>query len=92
MPLQVWAWCWLACATVCTVQAFTKPDRAAFVVAAALQGAWGGAFIVGFFLYGLQRAWLSSIIYFILGGLTLIHSGWRENTPPPPEHEGKVTA
>lgn len=80
MPLTGWAFLWGAVGLVDALQAFARyDDRIAFVLSASLKFGWAGGFLVGWLFLGLDRAWLSTLIYVAMGGVVLIISGWQEN-------------
>lgn len=79
MSLTAWGWVWALVGAICAIQAFTKHDRLAFFLAAALKGGWAGGFIIGFFFYDIPRAWLSTTVYLSFSAFVLTMSGWEEN-------------
>jgi hypothetical protein len=80
-PLTAWAWVWAVTGAICILQAFARHDRAAFVLGAGVKMGWAAGFVIGFFFFDLQRAWLSMIIYLAFSGFVLMISGWQENHP-----------
>lgn len=81
VPLNAWAWIWSITGAICVAQAFAKHDRAAFVLGAGVKMGWAGGFVIGFFFFDIQRAWLSMVIYLAFSGFVLMISGWQENHP-----------
>lgn len=80
-PLSVWATLWIAVGLVCLICAFRVRDRLAFAAAVGLKVLWGGTFLVGWMIAGLDRGWLASAIWLALALFAFIISSW----PEPPE-------
>lgn len=84
-PLDLWALAWLAVGVLCLVGAFRHHDRWAFTAAVAIKTIWGGTFLLGWILDGLDRGWVSAVIWLAMAGWVYIISSWPEPpTPIPP--------
>lgn len=79
-PLAVWATLWCAIGLVCLVGAFQYRDRWAFTAAMGLKTLWGVTFLLGWILMGLERGYVSAIIWLAMAGWVYIISTWPE--PP----------
>lgn len=78
-PLTVWGWLWIAVGVLCTVQAFTRRDTAAFVAAMFIKAAWAVAHFWAF-VDGAPRALAGVVIWGFAMGLVYVISTWQE--PP----------
>ncbi len=79
-PLSVWAVLWSVIGLVCLVGAFLFRDRWAFAAAMGLKTLWGVTFGLGWALLGLERGYVSAIIWLAMAGWVYIISTWPE--PP----------
>lgn len=79
-PLWVWAALWLAVGVACAVGMFVRRDAFAFASAMALKVGWGALFGVGWLLAGLERGWLSTVIWWSFAAVIALISAWPE--PP----------
>lgn len=90
LPLWVWAAVWGVVGVVCVAGAFTRADRWAFAAAMSLKVLWGVTFMLGWAFAGLDRGWISGIIFAAFAAFTFMVSGWPE--PPAAGRGQKVEA
>lgn len=79
-PLWMWAGLWFAVGVLCLIGAFQRNDRWAFVAACALKILWGGIYVIGWALAGLDRGWLGGVVWLAFAGFVYMIAGWSE--PP----------
>lgn len=77
-PLGVWAALWGAVGLVCLAGAFTRRDRWAFTAAIGLKVLWGTVFLAGWAINGLDRGWVSAVIWLAFALLVYVIAGWPE--------------
>jgi hypothetical protein len=80
LPLEAWAALWASVGVVCLVGAFGRKDRWAFAAAMFLKVLWGGTFLAGWLIAGLDRGWVSAGIWLPMAVLVYIIATWAE--PP----------
>ncbi len=80
-PLEAWAFLWLAVGLVLAVGAFCRRDRWAFASAMFLKVLWGTTHLVGWAFYGVERGYVSAIIWLTFAVFVYVISTW----PEPPE-------
>jgi hypothetical protein len=79
-PLWVWAIIWLAVGVACAVGMFVRRDAFAFASAMALTVGWGAIFGAGWLLAGLERGWLTTVIWWSFAAVIALIASWPE--PP----------
>lgn len=84
-PLWVWACLWLIPAVLCLCQAWTRHDQVAFTSAIAIKVLWGTLYLIGWVVVGLDRAYVSLVIWWALAGFVAIIASW----PEPPATPGR---
>lgn len=62
-PLWVWAIAWAGVGVVCVWQAFCRRDRAGYAAATCLYVFWGLACLGGWLFGGVDRGYVSSVIW-----------------------------
>lgn len=86
-PLWAWAATWSTVGIVCVVGAFARRDQWAFTFAMGLKVLWGGTFLLGWILAGLDRGWVSGVIWLMFAAFVIHIATWPEPTrklnPPP---------
>jgi hypothetical protein len=80
MPLPVWAAVWAAVGLLCLVEAFRRCDRLAFAAAVTLKTLWGAIFFFGWLIQGLDRGWVSAVIWIAFAAFVYVVSGWPESS------------
>lgn len=80
-PLWVWAMLWAAVGVICAVGAFTRRDQWAFACASGLKVLWGLTFALGWALAGLDRGWVSGVIWLAFAAFVMHIASWPEPTP-----------
>lgn len=78
MPLPAWALLWLAVGVICLAGAFAHRDRWAFTAAMGLKTLWGTTYLLGWLVFGVDRAWVASVIWIAMAGWVFIISTWPE--------------
>lgn len=78
LPLRAVGFLWLAMALICLVQMWTKRDKLAFMLSSGVFGGWGLIYLSGWIFNIIPLGWLSSAIWFVLAGGSMIVSGWPE--------------
>lgn len=81
-PLPAWSALWLGVGIACFVGAFLRHDRWAFTAAMALKTLWGTTFLLGWLLLGLDRGYVSAIVWLALASWVYIISTWPEPDAP----------
>ncbi len=82
MPLYAWSMLWLVVGIVCAIGAFMQKDRWAFTAAMFLKVLWGTVFLLGWALYGLERGYVSAVIWLVFAGWIYVISTWPEPSVP----------
>jgi hypothetical protein len=77
-PLWAWAGLWAVVGIGCAVGAFVRHDHWAFVAAVGLKVLWGSIFAVGWALNGLDRGWVSGVVWLAFAGFVFMVAGWPE--------------
>ena len=79
LPLQAWAWIWVAVGLTCGVQAFARRDHFAFTIAVALKLVWATMYLAGWAAADIPRGWVGATLFIALGGITAIIASWPES-------------
>jgi hypothetical protein len=79
-PLWVWGSLWAVVGAACAVGAFRRHDRWAFAAAMALKVLWGGVYVFGWAIAGLDRGWLGGVVWWAFAAFVYVVSGWPEAT------------
>lgn len=79
-PLWAWASLWGLVGGMCLAGAFLRSDQWAFSAVAGLKTLWGLTFLLGWIFTGLDRGWVSAVIWLAMAGWLLVISTWPE--PP----------
>lgn len=87
-PLPCWGALWAAVGVACLVGAFLRVDRWAYAAAMALKVLWGTTYLLGWALFGLDRGWVSAVIWLAFAAFVYVVSTW----PEPPIVEPIVEA
>lgn len=75
MPIEWWAWLWLAVSVLMLVQAFMKRDEWGYGVGTGIQVIWAIGLMLSAQVYDVPRAgWLSSI-FLTFAALQLLNAG-----------------
>jgi hypothetical protein len=80
-PLDLWAAAWFTVGVICFAGAFRRHDRWAFTAAVAIKTVWGGTFLLGWLLAGIDRGWVAAVIWLAMAGWVYIISSWPEAAP-----------
>lgn len=81
-PLWAWGALWAAVGAACLVGAVRRHDRWAFAAAMALKVLWGGVYVFGWAIAGLDRGWLGGVVWWAFAAFVYVVSGWPEAPPP----------
>lgn len=79
LPLPVWACAWLVVGVVCLVSAFCFRDAIGFAAAMALKILWGSLFLIGWVVVGVERGYLTAVIWFAFAGLLALVVPWPDD-------------
>lgn len=79
MPLWGWAALWGGVGLSCGIGAFLRHDKWAFSAAVALKLLWGGTFLLGWAIAGLDRGWVSAAVWLTFAPIVYLISGWSES-------------
>ncbi len=79
-PLWLWGALWAAVGVACAVGAFLRHDKWAFAPATALKALWGGIYVFGWAIAGLDRGWLGGVVWWAFAAFVYVVSGWPEAT------------
>lgn len=80
MPLQAWAWTWVAAGSVAIVCAWLRPGRdwPGFAAIYLIVSPWSLAYLTSWWLYGNPRGWAAAVIWAAFGGVAAICAAWPE--------------
>lgn len=88
MPLSWWAALWGGVGAVCLICVPRRRDGVAFAAAIALKVLWASVYLGGWFLAGLERAYISAAVWGAFAALVGLIATWPEKegswTPPSP--------
>jgi hypothetical protein len=79
LPLWAWAVLWAVVGLICLVAAFRSRDRWAFAAAMALKTLWGTTFLLGWLFVGLERGYVSAVVWLVFAAWIFIISTWPES-------------
>lgn len=82
-PLWVWGILWGAAGIACLINAFRVHDRVGFAAAMSIKVLWGTLYLLAGIFVGVDRAPLSSALWFGLAGFLALLSSWPEPTRVP---------
>lgn len=77
-PLWVWALAWAVVGAVCLWQAFCRRDRLGYTAAIALKVCWGLCCVGGWAFGGVERGYVSAVVWLGLAWLVGNLAGWPE--------------
>ncbi len=77
-PLWAWGLLWAVIGVICLIHAFKRQDRIGFGAAVLLKVLWGMIYLLGWLFAGLNRGYLSTVIWLSLALLTAVVSTWPE--------------
>lgn len=90
-PLWFWAVLWLIPAVLCSWQAWTRSDEAAFTSAIAIKVLWGTLYLVGWVWVHLDRAYVLVAVWWALAGFVGIIASWPEPPTRSPDRAWEPT-
>lgn len=79
---QTWGWIWLGAAAIALAGVAFKSDWWAFVLPAALGGAWTGFYAVAWYVHG-GSGWILTAAFAAITWPTVVCAGWPD--PPDPD-------
>lgn len=93
-PGWLWGTMWLVTGAVLLVQMFMRRDMIAYSAAIGIKVLYGLQAIMSSIFGGVERGWLSGLIWLAFAGMVAVISGWRENSDPrrwpmPPKGSGE---
>lgn len=91
-PGWVWGGAWLLAGVVILGSAPLVRDIAGYVAGIAIKVLWGLQTIWSWAFGGVDRGWISGLVWLAFAGLVWVIAGWRENPPPPTWEEVKEDA
>lgn len=77
-PLWVWAALWGATGTICAVYAFRRRDGLGFTAAIVIKVLWGMASIGGWLVGGVDRGYVSAVVWLAFAAFVWVIAGWPE--------------
>jgi hypothetical protein len=82
MPLDAWAWLWIAAGVLAVVCAWAPPgrDAAAFVGLVLIVVPWTASYLVTWLLGEYPRGWVAAAIWTVITVPVMVVAGWPE--PP----------
>ncbi|MER6778509.1 MULTISPECIES: hypothetical protein [unclassified Streptomyces] len=88
MPLDAWAWCWIAAGAVALVCAWAPPgrDAAAFLALVLIVVPWTATYLVAWLAGGYPRGWVAAAVWAVITVPVLVVAGW----PEPPRRKRAV--
>lgn len=88
-PLWVWGTGWLIIAAILIVTAFLRNDRFGYAAAIGWKIAWSLTTLASWIVGGVDRGWVSSIVWAYAAGMIVVIAGWPEPIRTPyPEGNG----
>jgi hypothetical protein len=75
LPLWVWALIWASVGALCLVFAFLPRDTVAFTAAVALKVMWGLIFLIGQAVGGVERGYVSAVIWLAFAAFVYLIAG-----------------
>jgi hypothetical protein len=82
-PLWVWGVGWLVIAAILIVSAFLRNDRFGYAAAIGWKIAWSLTTLASWIVGGVERGWVSSIVWAVVAGMIVVIAGWPEPTRSP---------
>jgi hypothetical protein len=82
-PLWVWGVGWLVIAAILIVSAFLRNDRLGYAAAIGWKIAWSLTALASWIVGGVERGWVSSIVWAVASALGVIIAGWPEPNRTP---------
>jgi hypothetical protein len=82
-PLWVWGVGWLVIAAILIVSAFLRNDRFGYAAAIGWKIAWSLTSLASWIVGGVERGWVSSIVWAVVAGMIVVIAGWPEPTRSP---------
>lgn len=86
-PLWVWAALWALTGLICLAHVFRRQDRWGFTAAITIKVLWGLLSLGGWLLGGVERGYVSAVIWLAMAGWVGVIAGWPE---PVRNREGRV--
>ncbi len=82
MPLDAWAWCWIAAGVLAVVCAWAPPcrDAAAFLALPLIVVPWMASYLVAWITGEFPRGWVAAAVWTVITVPVLVVAGWDE--PP----------
>ncbi|MFL6109949.1 MAG: hypothetical protein ACJ786_01130 [Catenulispora sp.] len=77
-PLWAWGIGWLVIAAILIVSAFLRNDRFGYAAAIGWKIAWSLTTLASWIVGGVDRGWVSSIIWAVVAGMIVVIGGWPE--------------
>jgi hypothetical protein len=86
-PLWVWGGVWLVVAAILIVSAFLRNDAIGYLTATVLKISWSLTSFASWMFGGVDRGWVSSIIWLVVAAMVWVIAGWPEPSPVMPTDE-----
>lgn len=83
-PLWVWGGVWLAVAAILIVSAFLRNDAIGYLAAIVLKIGWSLTTLLSWLFGGVERGWLSAIVWMVVAAMVWVIAGWPEPTSTTP--------
>lgn len=77
-PMWVWASLWAAAGLACCWYAFRRNDQWGFTAAMAIKTLWGLACLGGWLVGGVDRGYVSAVVWLAFAALVWDLAGWSE--------------
>lgn len=80
MPLDAWAWCWIAAGVLALVCAWAPPgrDAAGFVGLVLIVVPWLTSYLVTWLMGDYPRGWVAAAIWTVITVPVMVVAGWPE--------------
>lgn len=78
VPLDAWAWVWIAAGVAAFSSAFVRFDAAGFTLSALILTFWGWLAVVGWINGTNPNGWVTASFFLVLDGLIIIPATWPE--------------
>lgn len=86
-PLWVWGGVWLVVAAILIVSAFLRNDAIGYFAAIGLKISWSLTTLASWVFGGVERGWLSAIVWMVVAAMVWVIAGWPEPRTVPPSDE-----
>ncbi len=87
LSLKLWALLWATIGVICFVFAFKRKDAPGYASAMFLKILWAIIFLLGWLFAGIERGYLSTVIWGTFAGILGLIATWPDSSKYPKEAE-----